>query len=59
MTSVRARTFCFCIPVRFGVFILSTLCLLGSAVITAIGWYSAAHKGMFCVIPRDLVLTIL
>jgi len=44
MTPVRARTFCFCIPVRFGVFILSTLFLLGSAVIAAIGWYSAAHK---------------
>jgi len=42
--AVRSRTFCFCVPVRFGVFIMSTLFLICAATIGAVGCYSATHK---------------
>ena len=49
MTYVRSHTFCFCIPVRFGVFILSTLFFLGGGIIAASGWYGAMNKGTWHV----------
>jgi hypothetical protein len=45
MTYVRSHTFCCCIPVRFGVFILSTLFSLGGGIIAVSGWYGFTHKG--------------
>jgi len=38
MVYIRSRTFCCCIPVRFGVFILSLLGVIGGAIICAAGW---------------------
>jgi len=38
MVYIRSRTFCCCIPVRFGVFILSLLGVIGGAIISAAGW---------------------
>jgi len=38
MVYIRSRTFCCCIPVRFGVFILSLLGVVGGAIICAAGW---------------------
>ena len=54
MSYVRSHTFCFCIPVRFGVFILSTLFLLGGGIIAIAGWYGATHKSTWRVYsPRS------
>ncbi|KAI0260776.1 hypothetical protein BC834DRAFT_899314 [Gloeopeniophorella convolvens] len=44
MGYVRSRKFCCCIPVRFGVFIMSTLGLIGGSIIAAVGWHGATHK---------------
>jgi len=38
MVYIRSRTFCCCIPVRFGVFILTLLVIIGGAIICAAGW---------------------
>ncbi|KAF8816411.1 hypothetical protein BYT27DRAFT_7248291 [Phlegmacium glaucopus] len=35
---VRSRTFCCCLPVRLGVFILSLLALIAGSFISAVGW---------------------
>jgi hypothetical protein len=35
---VRSRTFCCCLPVRLGVFILSLLAIIAGAFISAVGW---------------------
>ncbi|RDB26774.1 hypothetical protein Hypma_005290 [Hypsizygus marmoreus] len=38
MAYIRSRTFCCCIPVRFGVFILSLVGVIGSILCCAAGW---------------------
>jgi prepilin signal peptidase PulO-like enzyme (type II secretory pathway) len=38
MTYIRARTFCCCLPVRFGVFILTILGMLGGTFLAVFGW---------------------
>lgn len=38
MVYIRSRTFCCCIPVRFGVFILSLLGVIGGGIVSAAGW---------------------
>jgi len=35
---VRSRTFCCCLPVRLGVFVLSLLAMIGGSFIAAVGW---------------------
>jgi len=40
---VRTRTFCCCLPVRFGVFLLSFLALAGGTFIAVIGWMHLSH----------------
>jgi len=35
---IRTRTFCCCLPVRLGVFLLSLLALVGGAFLATIGW---------------------
>jgi hypothetical protein len=59
MSYVRTYTFCFCLPVRLGVFIMSTLFLLGGGIIATLGWYGAAHKSTRRVIPLSRILIIL
>jgi len=44
MGSVRSHTFCCCIPVRFGAFIMTTLFLLGGSTLAAVGWHGVTHK---------------
>jgi hypothetical protein len=51
MGYVRSHTFCFCIPVRFGVFILSTIFLLGGGTMAGFCWYGAVHKSTWRVDP--------
>jgi len=40
---VRSRTFCCCLPVRFGVFLLSLLGLAGGGLVAIIGWIQLSH----------------
>ena len=58
MSSGRSHTFCFMIPVRIGVFIVSILFLLGSTIAAAAGWYGATHRGTWHLTPLDRVLIV-
>jgi len=40
---VRSRTFCCCLPVRLGVFLLSLLAILGGSFIAVFGWIQIFH----------------
>jgi len=40
---VRSRTFCCCLPVRFGVFLLSLLALAGGTILAVYGWIKLSH----------------
>jgi len=40
---VRSRMFCLCLPVRFGVFLLSLLALAGGGFVAVIGWIQLSH----------------
>jgi len=40
---VRSHTFCFCLPVRFGVFLLSLLALGGGGLLAVFGWVQLSH----------------
>jgi len=40
---VRSNTFCCCLPVRFGVFLLSLLALAGGGFLALIGWIQISH----------------
>ncbi|KAF9447626.1 hypothetical protein P691DRAFT_671138 [Macrolepiota fuliginosa MF-IS2] len=42
MAYVRSRKFCCCIPVRFGVFLLSFLGMGGGILLSVLGWWSIA-----------------
>jgi len=43
MSYVRSQTFCCCLPVRFGVFLLSLLGLAGGGFVAAVGWIQLSH----------------
>jgi len=58
MNYLPSRTFCHCIPVRFGVFIMSILGCTGGAVMAGLGWYSAVHKGKWHLILLYHVLIV-
>lgn len=40
---VRSRKFCCCLPVRFGVFILSLLAMVGGSFVAAMGWIQVSQ----------------
>jgi uncharacterized membrane protein len=40
---VRSHTFCCCLPVRFGVFVLSLLALAGGGLLSILGWIQISH----------------
>lgn len=42
MAYLRSRKFCCCLPVRFGVFVISLLGILGGALVSAAGWIQIA-----------------
>ncbi|KAI0300116.1 hypothetical protein B0F90DRAFT_1668430 [Multifurca ochricompacta] len=44
MGYVSSRTFCCCIPVRFGVFMMTALGIVGGSIVAAVGWHGATHK---------------
>ena len=43
--TVQSRHFCFCIPVRFGVFVLSFWSLIASGLVATVFWL-VLSKGM-------------
>jgi|ERR1700728_3859252 hypothetical protein len=45
MVYVRTRTFCCCLPVRFGVFILTTFGVLVGGLLSVGGWLQVANLG--------------
>ena len=45
MGYVRSHKFCCCIPVRLGVFVMSTVGLLGATIVAAVGWHGAVNRG--------------
>ncbi|KAH9991997.1 hypothetical protein BJV74DRAFT_835667 [Russula compacta] len=44
MGYVRSHKFCCCIPVRLGVFVMSTVGLLGATIVAAVGWHSVVDR---------------
>jgi hypothetical protein len=40
---VRSRKFCCCLPVRFGVFVLSLLAMVGGSFVAAFGWIQVSQ----------------
>jgi hypothetical protein len=44
------HTFCHCIPVRFGVLVMSILGCIGGSIMAGLGWDSAVHKGKWRLI---------
>ena len=50
MGYLPSRTFCCCIPVRLGVFIMSILGCIGGSVMAGLGWDSAVHKGEWRIV---------
>jgi hypothetical protein len=47
---VRSQKFCCCLPVRFGVFVLSLVAMVGGSFVAAIGWIQVAQFGTH---PRE------
>lgn len=45
MDPLPPRTFCHCIPVRFGVLVMSMLGCIGGSIMSGYGWDSTVHKG--------------
>ncbi|KAJ7651831.1 hypothetical protein B0H17DRAFT_1101952 [Mycena rosella] len=43
MVYVRSRKFCCCLPVRFGVFVMSVAALLGGGLVAIAAWIQIAH----------------
>ncbi|TRM60375.1 hypothetical protein BD626DRAFT_131627 [Schizophyllum amplum] len=41
---VRSRKFCCCLPVRFGVFVMTLIGLLGGGAVAIGSWYGLAHQ---------------
>jgi len=42
---VRSQKFCCCLPVRFGVFILSLIAMVGGSFVAAMGWIQVSQFG--------------
>lgn len=42
---VRSSKFCCCLPVRFGVFVLSLLAMVGGSFVAAFGWIQVSQLG--------------
>ncbi|KAL1728477.1 hypothetical protein EV714DRAFT_285698 [Schizophyllum commune] len=41
---VRSRKFCCCLPVRFGVFVMTLFGVCGGGAVAGVTWYMLAHK---------------
>jgi len=50
---VRSRTFCCCLPVRFGVFFLSIIGTLGAGFIAAVAWFQVKQLNAHPLSPED------
>jgi hypothetical protein len=47
MTYVPSRTFCCCLPVRFGVFIITLLGMAGGVAFGGLGWYEVVKLSKY------------
>jgi len=52
---VRTRKFCYCLPVRLGVFLLSLLALAGGGVLATIGWIQLFQLEKYPLGKTDLI----
>ncbi|KAF8737449.1 hypothetical protein AX14_012839 [Amanita brunnescens Koide BX004] len=55
----RTRTFCCCLPVRFGVFILTILNLFGGVLIAIVGWMQVSQLRKTPLSTTDEIALIL
>jgi len=55
MVYIRTRTFCCCLPVRFGVFILSILGVLAGGVLSIGAWMAVAHIASVPLSQQDTI----
>jgi len=55
MVYVRTRLFCCCLPVRFGVFVLSILGLAGGGIVSVYGWIQVAKLKQYPLAFSDEV----
>ena len=58
MDDLPSRTFCRCIPARYGVLVMSMLGCIGGSIMAGFGWDSAVHKGKWRPILLYHVLII-
>src|SRR6266702_242371 len=58
MGYVPSRKFCCCIPMRFGVFIMSILGFAGGSISAGVGWHAATHRGPWQTIFQNRDLTV-
>jgi len=59
MTYVRTRVFCCCLPVRFGLFIMSVLGILGGGFVAVAGWAQIAQLAKHPLSERDKVALVI
>jgi len=55
MVHVRSRTFCCCLPARFGVFVLSLGAMLGGGFVAAYGYIQIARQNTAPLARDDLI----
>jgi hypothetical protein len=58
MGDLPSRTFCRCIPARYGVLVMSVLGCIGGSIMSGFGWDSAVHKGKWRLIVLYHVLIV-
>jgi len=58
MAYVRSRVFCCCLPVRFGVFVMAVLGILGGGFIAVVGWAQIAQLAKHPLDQRDKIALI-
>jgi hypothetical protein len=42
-STIRSRTFCCCLPVRFGVFVMTILGMVGGTLLAVVGWMATVR----------------
>lgn len=52
MVYVRSRKFCCCLPVRFGVFVIAILGIIGGGLVSVGGWLQIKRLREFQTLVR-------
>jgi len=55
MVYIRARKFCCCLPVRFGVFVMSSLGTIGGGLVCAAGWVQIVQLTQHPLSQMDVI----